>query len=178
MSVSYLDVVHSILATEGLTYGQLTKAMKVHVRSLLADGYVGNITADGDWVALDNPEGVVWFTKDGIGYADALIGSGLLVDPRVTADEPEAPVESAPVQEAPKAPRKGRRRGGRVTVRQTVPTPAESVQTPVVAPEVTVERRVPGNQHGDQLLLSTVSEDDRVAALERKVSALMAVLAS
>lgn len=190
MSVSYLDVVHTIWSNEGITYGDVTKAMRVHIRSLVADGFLAAVLREDESVhtTLDDPEGVVWFTASGADYVEMLIGAGLVAAPVETVqEEPEAPVVSEPsvveppVQETVKrrSARKGRK-AGKVSRSQGSPSAREHVESPVL-PEGVTATRVPGNHHGDQLLLdSTVPtvEDlvESMAALQRTVSALTAVV--
>ena len=164
MTVSYLDTVAAIEAAEargGLTYGEITRAMRVHVRSLAAEGHVAAYTGDDEGTELNNPEGVIWFTETGGNYVAMLREAGVLGEPL-----PER---------KPKAKRtKTRRR--KTTKKTTVPTPTESIETPVL-PKGSKARRIPGNQHGDTLhTVTEVTDADRVEALERKVSALMAAL--
>ena len=166
MTVSYLDTLASVEAasTDGLSYDSLTRAMKVHVRSLMTEGHVAAFIGD-DQVALSEPGAVICLTADGVAYTELLRSSGLL------AEE---------IAESPKPKRRKTRRRKTTTAKKTVPTPSESVTSPVL-PKGEKARRVPGNQHGDQLWIPTPKELDankKIEDLERKVSALMAVLAS
>ena len=168
MTVSYLDTVAAIEAAEvrgGLTYGEITRAKRIHVRSLVAEGLVAAYTGDDGVTELYDPEGVIWFTESGGSYVAMLREAGVLGEP-LPESKPKA-----------KRTKTRRRKTTKVKTTKTVPTPAESVESPVLPKGVTA-RRVPGNHIGDQLLVTSVTEDDRVAALERKVSALMAVLSA
>jgi len=138
MSVSYLDTIVAIRDGQGIAYSSLTKAMRVHVRSLRNDDVIASFVGDdGTVTSLDDPEGVVWFTASGEAYVEALEAGGLI----------------GPVQEVPAAPKPKRSRRKSKTVRKTtrkVPSPSESVESPVL-PKGTKARRLSGNQHGDTL---------------------------
>ena len=146
MTVSYLDTVAAIEAAEargGLTYGEITRAMRVHVRSLAAEGHVAAYTGDDEGTELNNPEGVIWFTETGGNYVAMLREAGVLGEPL-----PER---------KPRAKRtKTRRR--KTTKAKTVPTPTESIVTPVL-PKGSKARRVPGNHLGDQLKVEVPAEN-------------------
>jgi len=184
MTVSYFDTVAAVQEAEGLAWADMTRAMRVHVRSLQAEGLVASFAGE-DVTTINDPEGVVWFTEQGAAYVDMLTEAGLIAAPEgaesaAEAAEQEAEQEAAqvPTEKPRKRTKKSRKRGGKVTTRKgTVPSPEESLVESPVLPEGQKARRVPGNQHGDQLI-PVDTEQDRVAALERKVSALMAALAS
>jgi len=171
MTVSYFDTVAAVQEAEGLAWSGMTRAMRVHVRSLQAEGLVASWAGD-DVTTINDPEGVVWFTEQGAAYVDMLTEAGILAAPEGAEEAPEEAVE-APAQEDPKP----RKRTKKTTRKGTVPSPEESLVESPVLPEGQKARRVLGNQHGDQLI-PVDTEQDRVAALERKVSALMAALAS
>ena len=167
MTVSYLDTVAAIEAAEargGLTYGEITRAMRVHVRSLAAEGHVAAYLGDDEGTELNNPSGVIWFTETGGNYVSMLREAGVLGEPL-----PER---------KPRAKRtKTRRRKTTVTKKTTtVPTPAESVEPTNPLKPSNAVRRVAGNTVDQWQKTPVVSEDDRFEALERKVSALMAAL--
>lgn len=164
MSVSYLDTLAIIRDQEGLAYGKITKAMRVHVRSMVNDDLVRSFLEDGEQTTLDDPEGVIWFTTSGAEFVDLLTSSGLLA-------------ESAPAKPSPRKRSSRRRKTTKVTARRVVPTPSESVEpTNPLKPSNGV-RRVPGNSVDEwQKAPVQESEADRIQALERKVSALMAAL--
>ena len=95
MSVSYLDTIVAIRDGQGIAYSSLTKAMRVHVRSLRNDDVIASFVGDdGTVTSLDDPEGVVWFTASGEAYVEALEAGGLI----------------GPVQEVPAAPKPKRSR--------------------------------------------------------------------
>ncbi len=179
MTVSYLDTVASLEAasTQGLAYAKLTRAMKVHVRSLVTEGHAAAFIGDEE-VALNEPKAQVCITDQGVAYVELLQSSGLIVE------EPPAPKRKRSTRKQPKAApakttRKPKRRNNPVSVSKRVPTPVESVTSPVL-PEGEKARRLPGNQHGDTLHTDQPKVDaaQQIEDLERKVSALMAVLAS
>lgn len=183
MSVSYFRTVESLWAAQGLAYAKLTKAMKVHVRSLQADGYTVWVDGDDAPCAYDDPAAMAWFTPAGLDYVEMLAEAGLVDRPAhaETVQEPEADVPSepveveAPVQEVPKRSRRGRK----VSRRQGTPKARVQAESPVV-PEGVTATRVPGNHLGDQLLMESVpTHEDLVKQLEslqRTVSALKAVV--
>lgn len=167
MSMTYLDTFGVVIAsgTDGVAYATLTRAMKVHVRSLHTEGVVAAFVGD-ETVGLDAPGAVICLTLQGQDYADLLAESGLM-QPRETLQE-----------QGPSKPkrRKSSRRRKTTTTRRTVPTPSESVESPVL-PKGATARRVPGNQHGDQLKVDPVVDTAaEIEDLKRKVSALMAAL--
>ena len=89
MTVSYLDTVASVEAasTQGLAYAKLTRAMKVHVRSLVTEGHAAAFIGDEE-VSLNQPKAVVCITDQGVAYLELLRSSGLLAE---QVDEPKAP---------------------------------------------------------------------------------------
>jgi hypothetical protein len=167
MSMSYLDTLNVVDSTgeAGLAYAKITKAMRVHVRSLVNDGIVA-VYAKGteESTTLDDPKALVYVTESGASYVDELRSAGLL------SEVPAKPVR------APRA-RRARRTTRQAKPRTVVPTALESVSSPVL-PEGTVAVRVQGNQHGDQLVVvpTPSSDSDRMDALERKMSALLAAM--
>lgn len=167
MSMSYLDTLNVVGSTGevGLAYAKITKAMRVHVRSLVNDGIVAVYKKGTDEsTSLDDPLALVYVTETGGSYVQELRSAGLL------SEVPAKPVR------APRARRT--RRTTRQASPRTVPTALQSVESPVI-PEGSTAVRVPGNQHGDQLVVSTPSShEDRMAVLERKVSALLAALSA
>ena len=179
MTVSYLDTVAAVEAasTQGLAYAKLTRAMKVHVRSLVTEGHVAAFIGDEE-VSLNEPKAHVCITDQGVAYVELLQSSGLIV-----ADPAPAPKRKRSSRKQPKAApaktAKPKRRNNPVTVSKRVPTPVESVTSPVL-PEGETARRLPGNQHGDTLHTDQpkVDQAQQIEDLERKVSALMAVIAS
>lgn len=166
MSMTYLDTFGVVIGsgTDGVAYATLTRAMKVHVRSLHTEGVVAAFVGD-ETVGLDAPGAVICLTADGAAYADLLAEGGLL-QPRETLQE-----------QGPSKPKRTKtRRRKTTTKRRTVPTPSESVESPVL-PKGATARRVPGNQHGDQLKVDPVVDTNaEIEDLKRKVSALMAAL--
>lgn len=130
MSVSYLDTLALVVAsgTDGLSYSGITKAMRVHVRSMVSEGICAGFVGD-DVVTLDTDGAVVCLTTHGEAYASMFTEAGLI----------------APDQAKPK-----RKRQPKATSTRTVPSAIESVTSPVL-PKGTTARRVPGNQHGETL---------------------------
>lgn len=168
MSMTYLDTLAVVVGSgeEGVSYAGLSRAMKVHVRSLHTEGVVAAFVGD-EVVSLDTAKAVICLTSNGASYADLLAESGLIQ----TRDELVA-------QGVAKPRKRTTRRRKTSSRKHTVPTPSESVASPV-NPEG--RRMVPGNALGDQMApvpVASSPEDDRIAALERKISALMAVIAS
>lgn len=141
MSMTYLDTFGVVIGsgTDGVAYATLTRAMKVHVRSLHTEGVVAAFVGD-EAVSLDESGAVICLTLQGEVYAD-LLASGGLLQPRETLQE-QGP--SKPKRRKPARRRKTTNR------RRTVPTPSESIESPVL-PKGARARRVPGNQHGEQL---------------------------
>ena len=179
MTVSYLDTVASLEAasTQGLAYAKLTRAMKVHVRSLVTEGHAAAFIGDEE-VALNEPKAQVCITDKGVAYVELLQSSGLIVEEPVVAPKRKRSTRKQPKAAPAKTARKPKRRNNPVSVSKRVPTPSESVTSPVL-PEGEKARRIPGNQHGDQLKVDQkVDQASQIEDLERKVSALMAVLAS
>jgi hypothetical protein len=178
MTVSYLDTVAAVEAasTQGLAYAKLTRAMKVHVRSLVTEGHAAAFIGDEE-VALNEPKAHVCITDKGVAYVELLQSSGLIVSDPAPAPKRKRSSRKQP-KAAPAKTAKPKRRNNPVTVSKRVPTPVESVTSPVL-PEGETARRVPGNQHGDQLKVDQkVDQAAQIEDLERKVSALMAVIAS
>ena len=178
MTVSYLDTVASVEAasTQGLAYAKLTRAMKVHVRSLVTEGHAAAFIGDEE-VSLNQPKAVVCITDKGEAYVELLRSSGLLAEQVVSA-KPKKRTKSK--TSTAKRSAKPKRRNNPVTVSKRRPSSPKTVESPVL-PEGEKARRVPGNAFGDQLVIPTPSEMDskrKIEDLERKVSALMAVLAS
>ena len=168
MSMTYLDTFAAVISSgeQGVAYATMTRAMKVHVRSLHTEGVVAAFVGD-ETVGLDGEGAVICLTADGQAYADCLAEGGL-IQPRETLQE-QGPSK-------PKRRKTTRRRKSTVSRRRTVPTPSESVESPVL-PKGASARRVPGNQHGDQLKVDqVVDQAAEIEDLKRKVSALMAVL--
>ena len=179
MTVSYLDTVAAIEAasTQGLAYAKLTRAMKVHVRSLVTEGHAAAFIGDEE-VALNEPKAQVCITDQGVAYVELLQSSGLIVSDPAPAPKRKRSTRKQPKAAPAKTTRKPKRRNNPVTVSKRVPTPSESVTSPVL-PEGETARRIPGNQHGDQLKVDRkVDQAAQIEDLERKVSALMAVIAS
>ncbi len=178
MTVSYLDTVASLEAasTQGLAYAKLTRAMKVHVRSLVTEGHAAAFIGDEE-VALNEPKAQVCITEKGVAYVELLQSSGLIVSG--PAPKRKRSARKQPKAAPAKTARKPKRRNNPVSVSKRVPTPVESVTSPVL-PEGEKARRLPGNQHGDTLHTDQPKVDtaQQIEDLERKVSALMAVLAS
>ena len=101
MSVSYLDtlVVVDAAGSEGLVYGKISRAMKVHVRSLVAEGIAGSYSPAGEWVSLDTEGCVVCITVQGASYVDMLTEAGVLaakVAKKAPVRKPKAPVQVVP----------------------------------------------------------------------------------
>jgi len=174
MTMSYLDTFGAIVAagTDGLAYGKMTRAMKVHTRSLHTEGVVAAYVGD-EAVSLDAEGAVICLTDSG--YTTVLMYSeaGLLQPYETLIEQGSA---------EPKSPaRKTRRRKttSRKSSSRTVPTPSESVEPTNPLKPSNAVRRVAGNTV-DQWQKATPSQADaeRIESLERKVSALMAVLAS
>ena len=180
MTVSYLDTVASIEAasTQGLAYAKLTRAMKVHVRSLVTEGHVAAFIKDEE-VSLNEPKAHVCITEKGVAYVELLQSSGLIVSEPTVAPQRKRSTRKQSKTAPAKTTRKPKRRNNPVTVSKRVPTPSESVTSPVL-PEGEKARRLPGNQFGDTLHTDQpkVDQSAQIEDLERKVSALMAVLAS
>ena len=101
MSVSYFDtlVIVDAAGSEGLVYGKISRAMKVHVRSLVAEGIAGSYSPAGDWVSLDTEGCVVCITVEGSSYVDMLTEAGVLaakVVKKAPVRKPKAPVQVVP----------------------------------------------------------------------------------
>jgi len=181
MSVTYLDTLVDIAAAgdEGLLYSSVTRAMKRHVLSMAADGLVAAFLPSGETVSFDTDGAVVCLTASGADMYTVWAEAGIVVDR-------EAALEHGPSAPAARKQRKAKRQAKSVSKPaapqeakpRTVPTALESV-SPMV-PAGHTARRVPGNQHGDQLLCTPLSTDERFAALEaameRKFSALLAAM--
>jgi hypothetical protein len=164
MSMTYLDTFAAVIGsgTDGVAYATMTRAMKVHVRSLHTEGHVAAFIED-DQVSLADDGAVICLTAEGQAYADLLAEGGLLQPREVLQEQPV----SKPKRKKTVSKRKNTKR---------VPTPSESVESPVL-PEGTTARRVQGNQHGDQLIVDPVIDRDaEIEDLKRKVSALMSVI--
>ena len=172
MSTSYLDVLGNIAAAgeTGLRYATLARAAKQHVRSLVADGVVASYLPSGEAVGLDNPEAVVCVTAEqGVAYVALLQEGGMLA----------ADIYEQPVARMPKASRKRRGKVAASVRKQravVVPTPVESLESPVTPKGKKLVRRVPGNQHGETMLYADVTVEDRFEAMERKMSALLSAI--
>lgn len=167
MTVSYLETIALIGEQNGLAYSKVSRAMKTHLRSLLAEGLVCAVASDDvTVVTLDDPEAVVWFTDSGLAYSEMLMSAGVISQPVAET-----------VTSKPKRSRKPRKPKAKSPA--LVPTPSESVEpTNPLKPEGAT-RRVAGNTVDQwQKETPTVNEAERIESLERKVSALMAVLAS
>lgn len=163
MSMTYLETLAAVEAagSAGLAYAKITRAMKVHVRSLVNDGVVGVYTkGTEEGCSLDDPQAVICTTESGSSYVSELVNAGLIAEAALVAK--------------PKTPRT--RTTAPSKTEAVVPTALESVVSPVI-PDGSSAVRVQGNHLGDQLLVSTPSsEEDRIEALERKLSALMAAV--
>lgn len=142
MSMTYLDTFGVVIGsgTDGVAYATLTRAMKVHVRSLHTEGVVAAFVGD-ETVSLDESGAVICLTLQGESYADLLAEAGV-IQPREALLEQGAP--------KPKRRKTRRRKTTTTSKRRTVPTPSESIESPVL-PKGARARRVPGNQHGEQL---------------------------
>lgn len=107
---TYLDTIFAVNAAsiEGLTYAGLTRAQKVHVRSLVSDRYVAAFVGD-DQVTLDTEGAVVCITEEGRGYVQVLEDAGLVAEPQAVKPEvkPRKKVAkpSSKKTSAPKSPR-------------------------------------------------------------------------
>lgn len=178
MTVSYLDTLAEIAACgeEGLLYSKVTRAMKRHVMSLQADKIVAGYLPSGEQASLDTEGVVVCLTVEGLSTFEMYVEAGLV-------QSREALEEHGPTVKAPRKRRSSRKpKAVAKTVKpSTVPTPLESLEVSPVTPKGhKVERRIPGNQHGDQVVYSEISPEERMAALEeqmnRKFSALLAAI--
>lgn len=178
MTVSYLDTIAAITEAEGLRYAEITKAMRVHVRSLVADGYVAAFAGD-DQTTLDDPEGIVWLTALGADYVDTLRSVGLIAEPR---EQEPTPAESA----KPKARRTRRSSRRRTTTTKpeaseaTVPSPTESVKVTVVPPSPKgpqpTEAAVEVPALGATVSTETVTVGQRMSALEADMGQIKSAL--
>lgn len=164
MTVSYLDTLATVAAAnaEGVAYDSLTRAMRVHVRSLVAEGHVAGFVGD-EAVTLDTKGVVICLTEGGVAYVAMFTEAGLM-QPR------EALVEHAATKRKPKAARRGK---GKATA-AVVPSPTESVVSPVL-PKGTTARRVPGGSQ-DQLAIVKDEDMSEMDVLRAQVNMLMDVL--
>lgn len=157
MSMSYLDtlVVVDEAGSEGLVYGKISRAMKVHVRSLVAEEIAGSYSSTGDWVSLDTEGCVVCITVQGESYVDMLTKAGVLAPKAPKA--PKAPVRKpkAPVQVVPEALE---------SVAPPVSTKSKRAQAPVVITSVT-------NRLAD-LQAAALKSDEAIARLEYIIAGL------
>lgn len=171
MTVSYLDTLGVIVAagTEGVAYATLSRAMKVHTRSLHTEGVVAAYVGD-EASSLDGEGAVICLTDSG--YTTVLMYSEAgLLQPYETLIEQGSP--------KPRARKTRRKTTSRKSTSRKVPSPSESVEpTNPLKPENAI-RRVAGNTV-DQWQKATPSQSDaeRIESLERKVSALVAALTS
>lgn len=154
MSETYLDTLADVVGAgiDGLPYGKLTRAQRVHVRSLKSDEILAAFVGD-DSVTLDTEGAVICLTVKGEAYVDALRVGGLL---------PEAVVEVA--EEAPVSKPKRKR---------------QTARKPKAAPESVTKPRdvwVPGgSQDTRKVKVSTI--DERIATvLEDRFADLLAQL--
>lgn len=174
MTVSYLTTVGTIAEAEGLRYAEITKAMRVHVRSLVAEGYVAAFAGDDSVTTLDDPEGVVWLTEPGMQYYVLLVEAGLI------NEASRAQVETAQEPKATRSRKSRRRRSTQPKAAATVPTPEESVKVTELAPskkgpqptEAAVEVPALGATHP----VTTVTVGERMTALEGRLETLTAAL--
>lgn len=125
MTVSYLDTLQSVrIATNGgagLGYAEITKAMRVHVRSLVAEGHVAAFAeSDVQSTTLDDPKGRLFLTVQGVDYVNLFVEAGLLSDMAEITQEPKA-------RTSRKTTARRRRTAKPKASQATVPTPTESV---------------------------------------------------
>jgi hypothetical protein len=177
MSMTYLDTLGVIVAagTDGVAYATMTRAMKVHTRSLHTEGVVASYSGD-EAASLDTEGAVICLTESGYATVELYAEAGLLQPFEVLLEQGSAKPKPKPKPKRRTTAR--RRKTTRVTTRKTVPTPTESVEpepTNPIKPEGAI-RRVPGGQI-DHWQKAPV-QDDRLESLERKVSALMAALSA
>lgn len=153
-TITYLDTISLVrdAGSDGLEYASMSRGMKAHVRSLLAEGVVAGFDPETDLpVRLDMPSTVICLDQNST-YVEMLTEAGLLT-----------PWVSEPTVK----PKRSR----------SVPTPEESVvPVPSVAPQGSKKRFVPGGKQ-DHPVIVTVSADDRMSALEAQLAALVDMFA-
>ncbi len=188
MSVSYFDTLQGVrIATNaavGLGYAEITKAMRVHVRSLVAEGHVAAFADDDSTTTLDDPKGRVYLTVKGVDYVNLLVEVGLLADMSETVEEPKA----APSRKPTSRRRRSSKPKSQPKADAVVPTPEESVKVaPVIEPKY---QRVAPSKKGPQptgksfdpspAKQSTVHTEipvgERITALEGRLETVTAAL--
>ena len=158
MTVTYLETIQIVNSAgmKGVEYSKMSRAMKVHTRSLLTEGVVACFIGD-EQVSLDTPKGVICLTNSD--YVQLLVDAGLVV-----------------IEDEPKKPRKHKSTLWGPSTR-TVPTPEESVTPiPTVAPEGSKVRFVPGGAV-DHPVVVKITQEDRMSALEAQMSKLIEIFA-
>lgn len=154
---TYLDTIFAVNAAsiEGLTYAGLTRAQKVHVRSLVSDRYVAAFVGD-DQVTLDTEGAVVCITEEGRGYVQVLEDAGLVAVPQAVK----------PVAKKPAA--KPRKKASKPSVKTIPPAEPQS-------PERTLW--VAGGSQDTRTVKTMTSAElmaERLQALEQALAAVLA----
>lgn len=155
--IGYFETLAIVEASgvEGLEYSKVSRGMKAHIRSLIAEGIVASYVGDGSG-SLDTEGAMVCTTQVGANYVEMLTDLGLL---------------AVPVKAKAKTTRKPK-------AVQSVPTPVESViSLPAVAPEGKKIHRVAGNK-ADQAVVVSITQEDRMKVVEAQLSALMDIIES
>lgn len=156
---TYLDTVVDIHAAgaDGLAYASLTRAQRVHVRSLKSDRYVAAFIGDEE-VTLDTEGAVVCITTDGSTYVETLAASGLVMLPEAAPEPVAKPTKTV-------SKRKSSRRTTRKPKAVTVPANPDTV-TPVktTSPEAAAAALTVPKGTVNTKKVTTTTLEERVSA--------------
>lgn len=125
--LTYLDVLSNLVEVgdSGLPYASLSKAGRVHLRSLNSEGYVQATVFDGEawqYATLDTEGVVVELTPDGYAYASLLQEAGL-----ISGDDEEPQPEPKPKRSST---RKQTTRRAKPSTQSDVSSVLDGVSTP------------------------------------------------
>lgn len=165
---TYMDTLFDVVeaGAEGLAYAKLTRAQKVHVRSLVSDRYAAGFVGD-EAATLDTEGVVICLTTDGESYVAAFQAAGLLAMPAELVEESQPKAESKPVSK----PKPKRRTARKPKAAQSVkPTETKPIP-PAPAPKGLKNVFVPGGSVDTRTVRST-NVFDRLEEIEHMLMSL------